>query len=205
VRSYLIRRFGLPAFKGLYSLVALVTLLQLSFVYFRDKHAGAALFVPPAGMKLAAQALMFLALLVLGQAIATSNPMATAAEMSGKYLDRARGIQRVTRHPMNLAFALFGTAHCLVNPSEGDWIFFGGFVVYAAASSLHQDRRTFATGPEEIRQFQAQTSLLPFGAILAGKQRLAPGEYSFVALAVSVGTFFALRLAHHALFGGFGG
>ena len=204
VRNFLIKRFGLPAFKGIYSLVALVTLFQLGLVYFLDKHAGSALFVPPAGMRLTTQVLMFFALMALGQAVATPNPMTTVAEMRGQYADRARGIQRVTRHPMNFAFALFGAAHCLSNPSEGDWVFFGGFVVYAVASAVHQDRRTFATGPGEIRQFQAQTSFLPFMAILSGRQRFAPREYSLMALGVSVGVFVVLRLSHATLFGGFG-
>ena len=203
VRTFLIRRIGLPAFKGLYSLVALATLLPLSFVYFLEKHAGPALFTPAPGMRIVTQVLMFFAVLVLGQAVATTNPMGTMAELSGQHMDRARGIQRVTRHPMNFAFALFGLAHCLVNPHSGDWIFFGGFVVYAAASSLHQDRRTFATGPEAVRQFQAQTSCLPFVGILSGRQRLAPEEYSRIALAVSLAVFVLLRLFHGALFGGF--
>jgi len=205
VRTSVIKRIGLPAFKGLYSLVALATLLPLSFVYFLDKHSGAALFVSPPGMKTATQVLMFFALLVLGQAIATVNPMGTMAEMSGKHMDRARGIQRVTRHPMNFAFALFGLAHCLSNPHEGDLVFFGGFVVYAVASAFHQDRRTFATGPEAVRQFQAQTSYVPFAGILSGRQRLAPEEYSLAALGVSVAVFVVLRLFHGTLFGGFGG
>jgi uncharacterized membrane protein len=205
VRGFLVRRLGLPAFKGIYSLVALATLVPLSLAYFLDKHAGAALFAPTAAMRTATQVLMFLAVMVLGQALATSHPMTTLAELKGSHADRPRGIQRVTRHPMNFAFALFGAAHCLSNPSEGDWIFFGGFVVYAVASAVHQDRRTFATGPEEIRRFQARTSLLPFGAILSGRQSLAPGEYSPVALAVSVAAFVALRWAHPFLFGGFKG
>ena len=205
VRGFLIRRIGLPAFKGIYSLVALATLLPLSFVYFLDKHAGPVFFTPAPGMKTVTQVLMFFAILVLGQAVATTNPMGTMAELSGQHLDRARGIQRVTRHPMNLAFALFGLAHCLSNPYEGDWIFFGGFVVYAVASSIHQDRRILAAGPEAVRQFQAQTSYLPFTAIVSGKQRFEPGEYSLAALGVSLAVFVLLRLFHGALFGGFGG
>jgi uncharacterized membrane protein len=202
VRGFLIRRIGLPAFKGLYSLVAVATLIPLSFIYFGDKHAGAALFTPPPVARTVTQVLMFFALVVMGQAVATTNPMGTMAELSGKHLDRARGIQRVTRHPMNLAFALFGLAHCLSNPWEGDWIFFGGFVVYAVASSIHQDRRTLAAGPEAVRQFQAQTSCLPFAAILSGKQRFAPGEYSVAALGISLAVFALLLLFHGALFGG---
>ena len=55
--------------------------------------------------------------------------------------NQGRGIQRITRHPGNFAFALFGIGHMLSSPRVGDWIFFGGFVVYGIVSSMHQDRR----------------------------------------------------------------
>ncbi len=204
VRRFLIHRFGLWAFKGIYSVVALITLLQLSFVYFLDRHAGPELFAPLPGSRLATQAVMFISLLILGQAFAASNPMATVAEMTGRLEPRARGIHRVTRHPMNFGFFLFGAAHCLSNRHLGDWIFFGGFVVYAVASAVHQDRRILAAGPEPAKRFLAETSLVPFSAILAGRQRLAPGEYSLLAAGVSVAAFIVLRLGHASLFGGFG-
>jgi uncharacterized membrane protein len=204
VRTRLIRALGLRGFKGLFTLVALFTFIPLFYVYVTDKHAGTALFVPGEGLRLVAQGLMLLAFVVFAQGVATPSPLSTQAEMSGAFPDRARGIQRITRHPQNLGFALFGLAHCLANSNVGDWTFFGGFVVYALVSAVHQDSRTRATGPDAVRQFQAQTSLVPFGAILSGRQRLALREFNTVALWASVALFAAVRYVHGWIFGGFG-
>jgi len=196
VRTFLIRKIGILGFKGVYSLVALVTFAALCHVYFPHKHAGALLFTATDGHRLATQALMLLAIIVVVQSVATPSPLTTLAEMTGHFRDRARGIQRVTRHPQNFGFAIFGIAHALSNPFVGDWLFFGGFVVYGVVSAVHQDKRTLAAGREEVRQFQADTSAIPFAAILTGKQRLAIAEYNFPALAVSVIIAVFLRLLH---------
>ena len=203
VRGFLLRHFGLAMFKALYSLIAFATFIPLCYVFFNNKHAGLILFVPDSGLKLTTQVLMLLALIVLGQSLATPNPMTTVAEMTGRFRGRARGIQRITRHPQNFAFGLFGFAHMLSNPFVGDWIFFGGFVIYGLLSALHQDRRTLLNGPKEVREFQVETSVIPFAAILAGKQRLAFQEYNGIALVISIMCFMALRLLHRRLFGGF--
>jgi len=204
VRGYLSRWLGMAGFKGLYSVVALATFIPLCAVYFGNKHVGLLLFVPGFGLRLATQVLMLLALIVLGQSLATPSPMTTLAEMTGRFRAQAWGIQRLTRHPQNFSFALFGFAHMLSNPYVGDWIFFGGFLVYGLLSALHQDKRTLATGPKEVRQFQAETSVMPFKAILAGKQRLAIEEYNGIGLAISILCFLLLRFLHGRLLGGFG-
>jgi len=204
VRTALIGKLGNQGFKGLYSVVAFATFVPLVYVFFTNKGAGAMLFRPAPSMVLATEILMFLAFMVMAQAMATPNPMATAAEMSGVYPDKARGIQRVTRHPANLAFALFGIAHMLSNLHVGDWIFFGGFLVFGIVSAMHQDRRTLAGGREEIVAFQADTSAVPFVAIITGKQRLALGEYSKGALAIGVVLAAVLWYFHANLFGGYG-
>jgi uncharacterized membrane protein len=191
-------------FKGLYSFVALATFIPLCYVYFINKHAGMLFYEPSYGLQLATQVMMLLTLIVFGQSLATKNPMTTLSEMTGKFRDRAWGIQRVTRHPQNFAFALFGFSHMLSNPYTGDWIFFGGFIVYGLVSALHQDRRTLATGPQEVQQFQANTSVMPFRAILAGKQSLAIAEYNGIALVLSILCFAVLKFLHGRLFGGFG-
>ena len=203
VRGFLIRRLGLMGFKVLYSVVALATFIPLCSVYFGNKHAGPLLFLPDSGLKLATQILMLLALIVLGQSLATKSPMTTLAEMTGRFGGRARGIQRVTRHPQNFAFALFGLAHMLSNPFVGDWIFFGGFLIYGLLSALHQDKRTLISGRKEVLEFQAETSIMPFAAILAGKQRLALKEYNKIELLISILFFVVLRLLHNRLFGGY--
>ncbi len=203
VRTALIGKLGNKGFKSLYSVIALATFVPLIYVFFTNKGAGAMLFRPSSSMMVVTDVLMFLAFIVLAQGLATPSPMTTEAEMSGEYPEKARGIQRITRHPGNFAFALFGVAHMLSNPYVGDWIFFGGFVVFGLVSSMHQERRTLAGGREEIARFHADTSAVPFAAIIVtGRQRLALGEYSKGALAVGVVLAVVLWYFHANLFGG---
>jgi uncharacterized membrane protein len=204
VRTYLIGKIGNQGFKAFYSLVALATFMPLCWVYFTNKHGGQLLFIPGYNNQLFTHFFMLASFIVLFQGLATSSPMTTQAELTGTFRPSAKGIQRVTRHPQNFAFALFGLSHLLVNPYAGDWIFFGGFIVYGLASAIHQDRRTLVTGPEQVKQFQADTSAMPFYAILTGKQRLALQEYNTYGLVAAIIAFILLRLYHPMLLGGFG-
>lgn len=204
VRRLLIDRLGLPGFKAVYSVVALATFVPLCLVFFRNRHAGAVLFgFNPVAFTLA-QILMFLALAVLMQGLLSPGPMTTLAEMTGRSPFEPRGVHRITRHPQNTAFALFGFAHILANPFFGDWIFFGGFVLFAIVSAVHQDRRILAFHPAVAGRFVAETSLLPFAAVLAGRQRLRWRELHLPGLAAAIVLFVILRYSHPFLFGGFG-
>ena len=205
VRTFVINRIGRLGFKAVYSFVALATFIPLFYVYFNHRHAGSLLYTSGYFINLLAQFLMLGAIMVLLQGLVTANPMTTMAELTGRVVRNGHGIQRVTRHPQNFAFALFGLAHLLANPYVGDWIFFGGFIVYGIVSAIHQDRRLLATGPVQVKQFLADTSAIPFAAIIRGKQQLAPGEYHPPALAAAIVLFILMRLLHPILFGGFGG
>jgi uncharacterized membrane protein len=203
VRDRLVRALTLPGFKGLYSLAALATFGLLCFVYAVNKHAGTLLFAPPAFVRHVSETLMLLALVVLGQGLATPGAAQTLVELSGRPAGEPRGIQRLTRHPQALAFSLFGLAHCLSNPFSADWIFFGSFVPFSIAGSAHQDSRLRRSGSEAARGFLERTSAWPLAAILSGRQSWALREYRPLALAASLALFVTLRLAHPRVFGGF--
>jgi len=205
IRTIVISRIGTLGFKAVYSVVALATFMPLCYFYFTHRHAGYLLYSPGYLVTLLAQFIMLFAIIILLQALVTASPMTTMAELSGKVVRSGQGIQRVTRHPQNLAFGLFGLAHLLANPYAGDWIFFGGFVVYGIVSAMHQDARMRATGPAQVKQFIADTSAIPFAAIISGRQRFAPGEYYPPSLAAAIVLFILLRLLHPMLFGGFSG
>lgn len=92
----------------------------------------------------------------------------------------------------------------LVNPYAGDWIFFGGFVGYALLSAIHQDRRIRVLGPEELSQFQAETSLIPFAAMVKGQQKIIWREFNRFGLLTALVLFAGLIGLRSYLFGGFG-
>ena len=107
----------------------------------------------------------------------------------------AKGIVRITRHPMNMAFAIFAFAHLMTNRMLGDWIFFGGFILFAYFGSLHQDRKKAA----KLEDFYKVTSIIPFAAILAGRQQIKWGEISKTGAIVGVVAALGIRLLHPSM------
>jgi uncharacterized membrane protein len=201
-RAALIRRVGAQSFQGIYSLVALATFAPLMWIFATHKHAGPLLWVAigPAGFARPLNHLLMVAALVLF--VASLLPSSTApSAMQARGPAVAHGMVRITRHPMLAAFALFGVAHLLVNGSLGDVLFFGGFAIFAWIGARHQDARKL----REVSGYDtlvATTSLVPFAAILAGRQRLAVRELPVAALAGGVLVTVLLRLYHRTLFGG---
>jgi uncharacterized membrane protein len=55
---------------------------------------------------------------------------------------------------------------------------------------------------EDFREFCKQTSVLPFGAILRGRNRLAVDELSFPLAVIAIAVFVALTFFHSRFFGG---
>jgi uncharacterized membrane protein len=116
--------------------------------------------------------------------------------------NEARGVLRMTRHPMNMGITMWALAHLLANGSVGDVAFFGSFVVVGVIGPYHQDARLKRSKGEEFAEFCHETSVLPFGAILRGRNRLALDELSFPLVLIAVTVFAVLTVFHSRLFGG---
>lgn len=201
VRPRLVGRLGEQAYKGLYSLVAFATFVPLVWVFWTHRHAGPSLWTtlaPPVAVAALSYAIMGLALVLL---VCSLLPGSSApSSMLARGPATARGIVRITRHPTFAAFGLFGVAHLLANGSLGDVLFFGGFPVFAWIGARHQDERKARERPG-YGEVIATTSIVPFAAIAAGKQRLVAGELPLVGLGAGLALTVVLRAFHGALFG----
>ena len=194
VRSQLVGKMGEKGFQGFYSLIALITfgLLIAGFVLSDTSampvfDAGAAV----SWMGHIASLLMLLAFILLFAGFANPSPMGMAPTKL-----EAHGIIRITRHPMNMAFALFGLSHLLVNRLPVDWIFYLGFVLFGVLSSMHQDKKKIRQGGQDYQNFVDSTSILPFGAIVTGKQPLKLSEISKAGLLLGIVGTVVARILH---------
>lgn len=199
-RPKLVAQLGERPFLGLYSLVAFATLIPLFVFYFRHKHAGPQLWTTLGPHLLARDVnLLFMALafvlLISGLVSRPPSAMMTSGTPT------PYGITRITRHPTFAAFFLFGLAHCLVNGTIGDLIFFGGFFVFARLGAWHQDTRKVVEVPG-YAEFKAATSFIPFAAILSGKQPFPRGELRWGVILLAVVVFYVVRAYHPHFFGG---
>jgi uncharacterized membrane protein len=200
VRAPLVRRLGQRGFQGLYSLVALATFIAWVNAWWGARGSGAWLWtlreVPGLRELAIALALLGSVFVFLGLLQPSPTGMLPGAPA------RAHGVTRITRHSLFTGFSLWGIAHCLVNGRAPDVLFFGGLALFSLVGALHQDARKRAAQGERLAAFYAETSLLPFAAILAGRQRLALGELSWPAVALGTAAGIGLYLTHDALFRG---
>jgi uncharacterized membrane protein len=198
VRRPLIARVGARGFQGLYSLIALATFVPLVRTYWAHRHTGPQLWNlwDIAGMREVSIVLSGIACVFLILAFFQPSPTGLAPGAA----TRARGVNRITRHPLFAAIGLWGFAHLLVNGYLSDVVFFGGFLVFALVGAAHQDARKRVTEAETLTAFFTETSLLPFGAIIAGRNRLMVDEIPWLAVAVGVAVAAVLYVAHGRLF-----
>jgi uncharacterized membrane protein len=199
VRTAIIARTGAQPFQGLYSLVALATFVPMVSCYWGKQHTGPLLwsFMGYTGAEAVG--------VVLGTA-AFSLTVASFFQPSPTSMDpraakRPHGLTRVTRHPLFAGFALWGLAHVLINGFLSDLAFFSGFVVFSIVGAAHQDARKKVQLGAEYEAFCAETSFVPFVAILGGRNRLVLGEMPWIGLAVGAAAGVGLYLLHPTMFG----
>jgi uncharacterized membrane protein len=199
VRQPIIARLGARGFQALYSLIALGTFVMLVRTYWHHKHVGPLLWslTTQRGWWLLAILLAGLGIVIAVLAFARPSPTAMVAGGQGE----ARGMMRITRHPLFTGIGLWGLGHTLANGYLSDVIFFGGFLVFSLVGAAHQDARKRATESERLGAFYAETSLLPFMAILSRRNRLVLAEIPRIPAIVGVVVAVVLFVFHRPLFG----
>src|SRR5262245_44711217 len=200
LRQPLVSRLGAFGFTAFYSVVAWITFGIAATVY--AAHAGEG----PAGLAFGAHPVvraLAIALIALGAMLMAgafadygSSPFAIG---SGRVRE-PRGLERVTRHPFFVGAALLGAAHALLATRLVGAVFMDGLGMLALLGAHLQDRKHAALRGDAYARYLAQSSLLPFAAIAAGRQRLVASELPYRSLAAGLALAAALRAVHGHLF-----
>ena len=200
VRGKLIARLGEKAFLGVYSLIAFATFIPLVWVYLGNRRA-AGLVWNLASVPGVRQLAMLLA--VLGIAMIVAGVLQPSPALAGmKQAGGARGLTRITRHPLFMGISLWAISHLLLNGFVTDVLFFGGLLAFSLAGAAHQDARKRAIEQERLGQFLAESSFWPFGAVIAGRNRVIWRELPWVALAIGAGAAVGIYALHPWAFAG---
>ena len=190
---------GEAPFQGLYSLTVAVALAGMIWSYSEAPHVElwpavrATGFVPLVIMPFA------LWLAVAG--LSTRAPTQVGGSSTLYLAEPAAGILRVTRHPQLWAWTLWSGSHITANGDLASLVFFAAFALLALLGMLHIDHRRARSHGAEWVAFAAVTSLVPFQAILQGRNKLVLGELGAFRLALSAAVYVALLLGHAYLFG----
>jgi len=141
------------------------------------------------------------AFVLLACGLLARNPALTGQAGVLKHGDAARGILRITRHPVMWAIMLWAGAHMLAIGSMRSVVLFGGLLLLAAAGTTLQDARKAKALGEAWKRFAASTSNIPFVAIAQGRTKLMWKEIGWWRPAVGLVLFGVVLYFHPWLFG----
>ena len=188
LRPALVRAIGEWPYRGVYSLVALVTLGWMIWAYTQTPRE--LIFT---GWRNAPYVVMPLAFILIACGY-WRNPTMVGADKLLKSEDPARGMIRITRHPLMWGIMLWAAAHIAARGDTKSLVFFGSLLLLAGVGTLLMDARK-KSNPDWPR-FAAVTSHIPFVAIAQGRNRIRWREIGWLRPAIGLAAFF-LVLAFH--------
>ncbi len=141
-----------------------------------------------------------LALVVAG--LSKPNPLSVTL-LAGGYDPARPGLLAITRHPVLWGFGLWGGAHLAANGDVVSIILFGALIFFALLGTVTLDRRKKRQmGEAEWRELAANTSNVPFQAVVHGRTRPVIDRPLVAGIAVSAIVSAALLAGGHVwLFG----
>jgi uncharacterized membrane protein len=189
LRPRLAGAIGEWPYRGVYSLVAFATLSWMAWAYAAAPRE-ALLWSPARLLPVAVMPFAFV-LIACGY---WRNPTMVGADKLLKSEQPARGIIRITRHPIMWGVMLWAAAHILARADLKSLVFFGGFLVLAAAGTLLIDSRK-SSHPDWPR-FAALTSHVPFVAVAQGRNRVAWREIGWLRPLAGLLLYFGVLAIH---------
>jgi uncharacterized membrane protein len=203
LRDGLTRTIGEGPYMGLFSLASLAVLVWLGIAYAHarsDPMQFAYWSVTPV-TRWIQLGVTLLAFLLAVPGLLTPNPTSVRQEAALEKPDAVKGMLRVTRHPFLWGVALWAAGHLMVNGDRASLILFGTLLVLAIAGTYSIDAKRRRKLGEAWNAFAAQTSAIPFAAIIQGRQTLKLGEIGWWRLALAVILWAALAFGHPYAFG----
>jgi uncharacterized membrane protein len=196
LRPLLAQAIGERGYIVAYSLLAFATLGWMIWAFNRAP-------VEPLwpGLRLAPAILMPFSFILFACGLFSRNPTAVGQAKAMASAEPARGIIRVTRHPVMWGFILWAVAHILARGEMKATVFFGAFLVLAALGALLIDRRKEKALGEDWKRFAAVTSYFPFLAIAQGRNRLDLAEIGWRNPVIGLLLYGVVFWFHASIFG----
>jgi len=170
LRKRLVAKLGSRRFSALYSVCAAIGLIGM-IVSFRNAPY-VEVWLPPRALRWVPALAMPISILLLIAGFSTKSATTVGTADVAADPDAARGIFTITRHPALWGFALWAAAHLFANGELRAILVFVPILVLAVAGMVHIDRRRAADLGDVWEGYRARTSLVPFAAIIRGKNRL---------------------------------
>lgn len=168
LRQPLVRAVGEGPFRGIYSLIALVTFGAMIYFYRIIGREPPLWDAGDAGWIIGTLLMWLASILFVGSFI--RNPAFPGAPgPSGG----PRGVFGITRHPMMWSFAIWAAVHLMILGQPKSILFDGAIILLALAGAMAQDRKKRALLGERWHEWTAQTAFVPFARRIANPGAVA--------------------------------
>ncbi|NTJ43027.1 NnrU family protein [Agrobacterium larrymoorei] len=147
-RSDLISRLGEGLFKGIYSVVSILSIAFVAYAFGQARQVTDMLYYPPVWMSHIALTLMLIAMICLAASILPAGHIATK-----------------TKHPLVLSLKIWAFSHLLANGETSSVILFASFLAWGVVMRIFLKRQQRA-GQLALRPFVSSRN--DFGAIVLG-------------------------------------
>jgi uncharacterized membrane protein len=171
------QRIGPRLYRVLFALVSLPLAVVLIIYFFNHRYDGLQLWqvqgipgIQPFVWVLSAISFLFLY-------PATFNLLEIAAIQKPEVHLFETGIIRITRHPQMVGQVIWCIAHTLWIGTTFTLLTSVGLILHHLFAVWHGDRRLLARYGEAFEKAKARTSVIPFLAILQGRQSLKLEEF----------------------------
>ncbi len=198
-RDRLIDRLGERAFRGAFSILSLIGLFWLIAAYRQAPYVET--WGQSAGFKPVAAAVMLVAFVLVVAGLTTRNPTAVGGANALTDPDAARGMLRITRHPFLWGLSLWALVHLIVNGDAAALVLFGSLLMLCLVGTRSIDAKRRREFGQNWERFAAQTSNVPFLAIVEGRNQLRLREIGWRRLAGALALYLAMLHFHAKLFG----
>jgi len=170
LRGPLVRATGERPFRGIYSLVALVTFGLMIYFYHAIGREPPLWDSGDAGWIVGTILMWFASILFVGSFIKNPALVGAPGPSGGP-----AGVMRITRHPMMWSFALWAAVHLTIIAMPKALVFDGAIIIMALGGAAAQDSKKARLMGEDWHDWTAQTAFVPFTRGIA-----SPGLVAFV-------------------------
>jgi len=202
LRDALVRVIGEGPYMGLFSLASLAAIvwLVMSFNKADGGSGDTTLYSLGAGVNHLAIPVVALAFFLGVQGLLAPNPTSIRQEGAVAKEGTIHGVVRITRHPFLWGVAIWAAFHLAANGNLASVIFFGTFLVLSLFGTISIDAKRKRKLGDAWIAFAQKTSNIPFGAIVAGRNKLHLSEDFGWRFLVAVLVFLAVLFSHARLF-----
>lgn len=194
VRTALMGGLGRTGFHIAYGLFAAATFIWMNVAFTRAPFED--LWGDPRWARWLAVAVMPLASVLFAAGAMTANPAALGFEKLMAADRQPRGIQKVTRHPILWAIALWAALHLVANGDLASVILFGGILTLSIVGMVHIEARKRAELGDVWARFAAASSFTPFVAMIQGRVRVTASEIGWNRIAAGLILYLVLLFGH---------